>query len=526
MLALVKTERGEGHLELIARPTPEPAPGWVRIAVIYAGICGTDLHIVHDRFPSWPPVTLGHEFVGRVDAVGGLVDPGWIGARVVSEPHSLACGTCQLCRRGIAELCASKRSPGWGIDGAFSASLTMPVHLLHRVPDGVPDSVAALTEPMAIAVTALLRARVDPGDTVLVVGAGPVGILAAVAARAMGAGRVLVAGRPGSDRLAFAATLGFGVADGSTVGEAVRRSHGRTWRRSRRRCLGYGRRHRPRHRGGQATRPDGSRSGSAACPVSRPVGCRGQQGDRPDLLDEFLVPRMGAGRSGSSRAPGIALEPMVTVFPLVDWSAAFDAVAARTVIKALLDPVGPGDHPRDDPDHRLRPPIDRCGARHPLGRGLDRDARSMPDRRRRGRGRRGRDGPHRAVRPDHGRRPPCPAGSPGSGSIRRRARHRRHGGRSRTRCGGPERAGLLRRRGRRSCSWSHPGADPRHRRPRSRRPARNLGLPAGGACPAGVEPATRASSEWAGSAAPWLIGRSPSATTSWAAIHEVRARRV
>jgi len=149
MRALVKTTRGVGHLALQERPEPEAVAGWVKIAVRYAGICGTDLHIVQDEFPYWPPVTLGHEFTGTVVELGGGVDQAWLGARVVSEPHSLACGTCHLCRRGFAELCASKRSPGWGIDGAFADRLTMPVYLLHRVPAGLPDRVAALAEPMA-----------------------------------------------------------------------------------------------------------------------------------------------------------------------------------------------------------------------------------------------------------------------------------------------------------------------------------------------------------------------------------------
>ena len=135
-----------------------------------------------------------------------------MGARVVSEPHSKACGTCYLCRRGVVELCSEKRSPGWGIDGAFAAVLTLPAHLLHRVPDGIPDRTAALAEPMAVAVTALMRGRVDPGDTVVVVGPGPVGILLAVAARAMGAAEVVVVGRAASDRLRFAESLGLRIA--------------------------------------------------------------------------------------------------------------------------------------------------------------------------------------------------------------------------------------------------------------------------------------------------------------------------
>jgi L-iditol 2-dehydrogenase len=340
MLALVKTERGEGHLELESRPTPEPAGGWVRIAVRYAGICGTDVHILHDRFPYWPPVTLGHEFVGRVDAVGDGVDAGWVGVRVTAEPHSLACGTCHLCRRGIAELCAAKRSPGWGIDGAFSAALTMPAHLLHRVPAGMPDRVAALTEPMAIVVTALLRARVDPGDTVLVVGAGPVGILAAVAARAMGAGQVFVAGRAASSRVAFAATLGFGVAEGPTAEETVRAA-----------TDGRG--------ADLVVDASGTADGIAlAIAAARRRGRMVAVGlsGTPTVsvpwdmaVSRALDLTFSMSSSGAAWDPAIsilastgsALEPMTTVFPLSDWSVAFDAVAARTVIKALLDPAAP-----------------------------------------------------------------------------------------------------------------------------------------------------------------------------------------
>ena len=209
MRALVKTERGDGHLALLDWSDPVPEAGWVSIAVTYGGICGTDLHILHDHFPYWPPVILGHEFVGTVAGVGTGVDPGLLGVRVVSEPHSGACGTCHLCRRGMAELCPEKRSPGWGIDGAFASLVTLPVHLLHRVPDGIPDRTAALAEPMAVAVTALMRGRVEPGDTVLVIGPGPVGILLAVAARAVGAAEVIVVGREPSDRLRFAGSLGF-----------------------------------------------------------------------------------------------------------------------------------------------------------------------------------------------------------------------------------------------------------------------------------------------------------------------------
>ena len=158
MLALVKTARGPGHLALEERPEPVPAAGWVTIAVRYAGICGTDIHIVDDEFPYWPPVTLGHEFVGTVTGLGDGVDAAWLGARVVSEPHSLACGICHLCRRGFAELCASKRSPGWGIDGAFASHLVDADRI-----SSIASPTAFPTEPPPLPSRWLYRSRPWPG---------------------------------------------------------------------------------------------------------------------------------------------------------------------------------------------------------------------------------------------------------------------------------------------------------------------------------------------------------------------------
>jgi L-iditol 2-dehydrogenase len=340
MLALVKTARGVGHLELQERPEPVAAPGWVLISVRYAGICGTDLHILADEFPYWPPVTLGHEFVGTVIGIGDDVDHAWLGARVVSEPHSLACGVCHLCRRGFAELCASKRSPGWGIDGAFASQLTMPAHLIHRVPDGLSDQVAALAEPMAVAVTALHRGRVHAGDTVLIVGPGPVGILLAAGARAMGAATVVVAGRHDSDRLRFAATVGALTTVGDQVIERID-------------DLTAGR--------GADLVIDATGSAEAIALALRAVRRRGRlvavgmsgQSAVPVPWDLAVSRAVDASFSMSSNAtawdPAIMilgrtpqLEGMTQVFALADWQAAFAAVNDRTVIKALLAPPGVG----------------------------------------------------------------------------------------------------------------------------------------------------------------------------------------
>ncbi len=114
----------------------------------------TDLHIYHDEFPYWPPVILGHEFSGVVSAVGSRVTGWTMGDRVVGEPHTLACGTCFLCRTGNRQVCASKRSPGWGIDGAFAPQMRFPEPgLLHRIPRRSTYPAAALVEPLANVVT-------------------------------------------------------------------------------------------------------------------------------------------------------------------------------------------------------------------------------------------------------------------------------------------------------------------------------------------------------------------------------------
>ncbi len=212
MPALVKTAKGPGNVELREVPVPKIGPGEVLIRVREAGICGTDLHIFHDRFPYWPPVILGHEFAGVIEEVGAGVKGGWArGDRVVGEPHTLACGTCWLCRTGRRQLCSSKRSPGWGIDGCFAPFLRYPEPaLLHRVPDDLPLEEAVLAEPAANVVHDVLeRGVVEPGDVVAVVGPGPIGLMAAMAAKAAGAATVAIAGTDADEakRLPLARSL-------------------------------------------------------------------------------------------------------------------------------------------------------------------------------------------------------------------------------------------------------------------------------------------------------------------------------
>lgn len=234
MTGLYKTAKGVGNLELRSTAVPSPKPDEVLIEIKASGICGTDIHIKHDQFPYWPPVILGHEFSGEVIEIGNEVTLFKSGDRVVGEPHTRACGKCELCRTGNVQLCSQKRSPGWGIDGSFAKYLVMPENLLHHIPDSISFDEAAVIEPAVNVVTdVLVRAKVEVDDTVVVNGPGPIGLLAAMAARAGGAGRVMLVGTAADEliRLPIARDLGFDdiiLADKQNSVEAVMElTHGR-----------------------------------------------------------------------------------------------------------------------------------------------------------------------------------------------------------------------------------------------------------------------------------------------------------
>lgn len=195
MLGLFKTGKGEGQVSLMESDIPHPKPDEVLIEIKAAGICGTDIHILHDKYPYWPPVILGHEFSGQIVEIGDQVTSYKIGDRVVGEPHTLACGKCELCRTGYRQLCSSKRSIGWGIHGAFARYMTLPEKLLHHIPDSLTFDEAAVVEPTANVVQDVIeRGGVGANDFVVVVGPGPIGLLAVMAARAAGAREIALVG--------------------------------------------------------------------------------------------------------------------------------------------------------------------------------------------------------------------------------------------------------------------------------------------------------------------------------------------
>jgi L-iditol 2-dehydrogenase len=208
--AVAKLAPGPGNVGLVDRPEREPGPGYVRLTVLAAGVCGTDLHIEAGEYPSVPPVTMGHEVCGVVEALGPGADADWQGKRVVSETYFATCGKCALCRAGRPNLCERRQSIGTHVDGAFAARVVVPVRGLHRVPAGLGAAAASMAEPLACVCQSLLDPPViGAGDRVLVLGPGAIGLLAAQVARASG-GTVSVQGAPRDvPRLDLARSLGF-----------------------------------------------------------------------------------------------------------------------------------------------------------------------------------------------------------------------------------------------------------------------------------------------------------------------------
>jgi L-gulonate 5-dehydrogenase len=169
-----------------------PSEGEVLLRVQRAGICGSDLHILHgsNPFARYPRV-IGHEFAGVIEAIGPGVTRLAAGQRVVVDPV-VSCGACYACRVGRSNVCAHIEVFGVHRDGGFRTRLTVPAANCVAVPDGMPIEIAALAEPFSIAANVLSRTGITAEDTVLVYGAGTVGLTVLQVAKLHGA-RVLVA---------------------------------------------------------------------------------------------------------------------------------------------------------------------------------------------------------------------------------------------------------------------------------------------------------------------------------------------
>jgi (R,R)-butanediol dehydrogenase/meso-butanediol dehydrogenase/diacetyl reductase len=186
------------RLVAIECPAPEPGPGQVLVEVAYCGICGSDLHFrdVPELFPAG--TVPGHEFSGRIIAVGDRV-AGWsVGDRVCVLPFG-QCGECTACRTGNEQVCPYAVSNGVGLGtgrpGAYAGQVVVDERMLFSLPDAVDDRAGTLVEPLAVAIRAVDQARVAPDEPVLVLGAGPIGLLTGLVLRHRGARRTVVCSR-------------------------------------------------------------------------------------------------------------------------------------------------------------------------------------------------------------------------------------------------------------------------------------------------------------------------------------------
>ena len=211
--AIVNYSREAGSVELREVPRPEISAGEILLKVGAVGVCGSDLHQWQSSH-SWPvnyPVVLGHEFGGEIVDVGDDVS-GWNpGERVVSETAAVINGASPMTRRGLYNLDPDRKGFGYGVDGAMADYVKVPVRCLHRIPENLQMVHAALTEPCCVAYNALVNnTRMEPGDRVLVIGPGTIGILCAVMARLRG-GEVSLLGRKEDAARLEVAREGYGI---------------------------------------------------------------------------------------------------------------------------------------------------------------------------------------------------------------------------------------------------------------------------------------------------------------------------
>ena len=214
MRAAVTRDWNDIHIEDI--PVPALEQGEVLVRVGACGVCGTDLKIVAGVYKgSWPPALpfiQGHEWAGTVAALGPGVSGLKVGDRVAAENHK-GCGTCANCRRGRYNLCEVARSQGkayklygHSAQGAFAEYAARPAGLLHKLPDAVSFEEGTIVNQGALGLHAIRRCRIEPGDTVVVIGPGLVGLITVQLAKAVGATRVIIVGR--GPRLELAKELG------------------------------------------------------------------------------------------------------------------------------------------------------------------------------------------------------------------------------------------------------------------------------------------------------------------------------
>jgi L-iditol 2-dehydrogenase len=330
-------------VELREISVPEIGDHDVLLRVGAVSVCGSDVHQAYNTH-SWPvnvPVVLGHEFAGTVARTGRAVKGFREGDRVVSETAAEVCGECLLCRTGRYNLCPTRRGFGYGVDGAMASFVRVPARCLHSVPDSLPFELACLAEPHAVAYNAMcVNSTIRPGDLVVVLGPGPIGLLCARMAALAGADPLIVVGLSSdAPRLDTARRLGAThvvVADRERVEDVVRS-------------------YRPLGADLVCDASGASRPLETALALVRPDGQVTKVGWSPDVLPIDLNPlvQKNVRLQGSFSHNYPVWEHVIHLLdrrlthpesivgftsPLDGWREAFDAMHERRVIKSVLVP--------------------------------------------------------------------------------------------------------------------------------------------------------------------------------------------
>jgi len=210
MKALVKFARGPGNVEI--RDVDEPPCGadQVKLEVAWCGICGTDLHVYHDNFRSFPPVILGHEMGATIVEVGKNVRSVTPGERFcVLGASAVTCGRCLYCRQGEFMFCAERRGMGHGVNGAFTRYVVVRPDQVFRLPAALPLEEGAVCEPFAAAVHAVCELTpLRAGDLALISGPGPIGLLCLKLLAAEGINTIVAGTEADQGRLGLAKRMG------------------------------------------------------------------------------------------------------------------------------------------------------------------------------------------------------------------------------------------------------------------------------------------------------------------------------
>ncbi len=326
-------------------PIPDIGPEDVLLAVRAVGVCGSDLHQFYGK-QSWKvnyPVVLGHEFAGEIARTGRDVRGWGDGDRVVSETAAVIDATSPYTRQGLYNLDPNRLGFGYGVDGAMTEYVKVPARCLHKIPKDLSFEKASLTEPCCVAYNSVcVNSHLRPGDTVAIIGPGPIGLLCALMARLNGAGQLIVIGVPAdAKRLEIAKSIGADLTLGAQPGEDVAGAI---------RAIGDG--------FGVDLVIDAagvSASLKLALDIVRPAGQITKVGWGPQpmnfSLDQLVQKAVTLQGSFSHNWPmwekvltlmstgRLSLDGVLNlVSPLTEWRPAFEAMHAGDVVKAVLVP--------------------------------------------------------------------------------------------------------------------------------------------------------------------------------------------